>query len=75
MVNRAEEATRRLLGEGEPKRAGEAVAGVFKVYWQCRRERARKGCPREQELADRRGLEEFLALCQAASFLVRGRDR
>lgn len=77
VVNRAEEGTRRLLGGGEPKKAGEAMAGAFRRYFQGRGERAaQKGCPWRLELSDRhRGLGEFLTLCQAASFLARGRER
>jgi CRISPR-associated protein Cmr2 len=71
-VDRAEKPTRELLGNGDASRAAELLCQAFDDY-------------RGAALANRNGsaepdrdgrlFEQFVMLCQAASFLARGRDR
>jgi CRISPR-associated protein Cmr2 len=67
-VNRAEQATRRALGETETRTAGELVGAAFDRYRQC----AVAGRLRFEQPAE--ALAAFVTLCQTASFLARGRD-
>ncbi|MBI2190386.1 MAG: type III-B CRISPR-associated protein Cas10/Cmr2 [Planctomycetes bacterium] len=72
-VGRAEEKTRILLGNGDKKMAGQTLADAFAAYHAMRekREKERQG---EDNLAGR-FLEDFITLCQSASFLARERLR
>lgn len=70
LVQRTDDETRSglkrfLLGESEPGEADDAVARVF-----------RDSCELRARRAERLGgmVEDFVTLCQSASFLARGRD-
>ncbi|MFZ5588002.1 MAG: type III-B CRISPR-associated protein Cas10/Cmr2 [Thermodesulfobacteriota bacterium] len=65
-VNRGEDESRKLLGEDKARSAGEIMAGKYKGF-------IGQFEGRESQLRD--GLAEFVAFCQSAAFLVRGRDR
>src|SRR5262249_22025747 len=68
LVGRAEPNTRERLSPGRPQEAGQRLAGDFGEY----RSAQADGRPRFATAAD--ALAQFVTLCQAASFLARGRD-
>jgi CRISPR-associated protein Cmr2 len=66
-VNRAEEPTRKLLGQGNKDEAGAKLVDAFRTYWCAVRDK------RGYTAAE--ALREFITLCQTASFLARGGDQ
>jgi CRISPR-associated protein Cmr2 len=72
-VDRSEEATRRLLGHGDEDKAGERIALALDGYRAMAMSPARPAGG-AGAATDGRVLHDFLTLCQAASFLARGRD-
>lgn len=66
-VNRAEKPTREQLGEKE-RTAGDVIASQFDGYYQAVVNERRK-------FDAARALSQFVILCQAASFLARGREQ
>jgi CRISPR-associated protein Cmr2 len=73
-VDRSEQGTRERLCPDNPKAAGSAIAEAFATYHALRLEREKAAGEGELRL-DGRFLEDFICLCQSASFLARGRDR
>jgi CRISPR-associated protein Cmr2 len=77
-VDRAEEETRRLLGEGDKAQAGRRVAAAFEEYRTMRTSRMGKSVAShgQEDSAGRLGhfLRDFLTLLQSASFLAWGRE-
>jgi CRISPR-associated protein Cmr2 len=67
-VDRAEEETRRLLRGDAKKKAGEVLASQFQTYCQA-------VVNKERGFDTARALDQFITLCQTASFLARGRDQ
>jgi CRISPR-associated protein Cmr2 len=74
-VDRAEQRTRQLLGDGDPKSAGVRVAAAFDDYRSKAIRPAADSQPAELRLTDGETLLHFITLCQTASFLARGRDQ
>jgi CRISPR-associated protein Cmr2 len=77
-VNRAEQPTRRRLGEPseakEDEKAGEILSRSFLAYrdfFEERKEALTPACRDRKPSA----IQWFLTLCQTASFLARGRDQ
>lgn len=66
-LGRADEPTRRLMGNGDAEAAGNMLAGAFGLYDGERRRRA-------PDATAAQFFEDFVILCQAASFLARGRE-
>lgn len=66
-VGRAEDKTRRLLGESRTTAAADLLASAFDAYRAAVTNNRR-------DLSDAAALENFITLCQTASFLARGRD-
>jgi CRISPR-associated protein Cmr2 len=73
-INRSEEATRTLFGEGDPEMAGRRLTGAFDEYRLASRPPEDDGSPGQRRFSDREAFSQFVTLCQTASFLARGRD-
>jgi CRISPR-associated protein Cmr2 len=69
-VNRAETLTRSRLGETKDCSAGERLGRAFGQY----RDLMTHPDPQKRRLPKTKVLEQFIGLCQTASFLARGRD-
>lgn len=67
LVDRTEDETRGLFGEGDPRRGGDTIAAAFREYLDERRRFGR---------SDDQGdiLADFVALCQSAAFLARAHE-
>ncbi|MGB9689976.1 type III-B CRISPR-associated protein Cas10/Cmr2 [Thermogutta sp.] len=79
-VDRAEESTRKLLSPNEPKKAGAKIVEQLERFgslWDQRsRSRGKAGAlPPGPGIQNGQLLENFLTLCQTASFLARRRDQ
>lgn len=75
LIGRAEESTRRLFGLGDARAAGDQVVRAFEAYRTARCQATEHGKPGEPRFRDdAQALRQFTILCQAASFLARGRD-
>lgn len=68
-MNRSERETRELFGGGSGDKAADELVAAFRSY---RSSTGPDGQPRFTRIAD--ALEDFVTLCQTASFLARGRD-
>lgn len=73
-INRSEELTRKLFGEGDPEMAGQRLADAFDEYRRATRPPQDDGSPGQRRFSDREAFSQFVTLCQTASFLARGRD-
>ncbi|MEW6263974.1 MAG: type III-B CRISPR-associated protein Cas10/Cmr2 [Thermodesulfobacteriota bacterium] len=73
VINRAEKETRKLLGETESRSAGEILAEEY-INYRNKMEDRKKICSISTGSSEKE-LGNFITLCQAASFLARGRDR
>ncbi|MCR4413894.1 MAG: hypothetical protein NUV77_15880, partial [Thermoguttaceae bacterium] len=75
LIGRAEESTRRLFGQGDARAAGKKLVKAFKTYCTACCRAAEEGSPGQPRFRDQgEALRQFIILCQAASFLARGRD-
>lgn len=72
VVNRAEDNTHRLLGQGEE--ADDRIVGLFNRLRDRMNDPNRLQASGREPGSDANALRDFITLCQAASFLARGRE-
>jgi CRISPR-associated protein Cmr2 len=73
-VDRAEQRTRQLLADEDPKSAGARIAAAFEDYRSKATEPRTEEQPARPRFTDGEAFSQFITLCQSASFLARGRD-